>query len=84
MSDTERDGFTLAEVAAENRDSIAKVKDLFGVSHDTATLLWMLMSINNQIIEQNEMMLETIEEHDRFMADARKPRLPGDEWKDDA
>lgn len=69
---TPREEVTLEEAHVEAKDGIAKVGRLFGVSHDTACVLWMLMSINNLLVEQNEMI---------FGCPPEDETLPGDEWK---
>lgn len=67
---------TLADVAEESREGIERVETLFGVSHDTACLLWMLMSINNLLVTQTDLMTEALDD-----VRGGDDLPPGDEWK---
>lgn len=70
-------GLTLEEAHRQSEEGIAKIKRLWGVGHDTACLMWLGLSLNNLVLEQNAMM-EQFEP-----GDLRPPPVDGDEWKDE-
>lgn len=78
------DNLTLEDFKADAGEGVAKLATLFGVSADTALLAWLLIGIQNTLIEQNEAMAETskdIDELNTLMLKRLKEPDDGEDWR---